>query len=93
LLVIAMRPTVSAFRCFHTNSSDHHAGRTWGKKGETPIVETTGAAARNSTREMVRDHQKRSLRTKIGRRNGSFHDSGQPTVSRITAPVLLMVWF
>ena len=24
--------------------SDHHAGRTWGKKGETPIVKTTGAA-------------------------------------------------
>jgi transposase len=24
-------------------SSDHHAGRTWGKKGETPVVETTGA--------------------------------------------------
>jgi transposase len=23
--------------------SDHHAGRTWGKKGETPIVMTTGA--------------------------------------------------
>jgi len=23
--------------------SDHHAGKTWGKKGETPIVETTGA--------------------------------------------------
>jgi transposase len=23
--------------------SDHHAGRTWGKKGETPIVEATGA--------------------------------------------------
>jgi transposase len=23
--------------------SDHHAGRSWGKKGETPIVETTGA--------------------------------------------------
>ena len=23
--------------------SDHHAGRTWGKKGETPIVSTTGA--------------------------------------------------
>src|SRR5207302_8698440 len=22
--------------------SDHHAGRTWGKKGETPVVETTG---------------------------------------------------
>src|ERR1700716_2511048 len=23
--------------------SDHHAGRCWGKKGETPIVATTGA--------------------------------------------------
>src|SRR6202030_2922566 len=23
--------------------SDHHAGRTWGKKGETPIVTATGA--------------------------------------------------
>jgi transposase len=23
--------------------SDHHAGRSWGKKGETPIVEATGA--------------------------------------------------
>ncbi len=23
--------------------SDHHAGRTWGKKGETPVVEATGA--------------------------------------------------
>ena len=23
--------------------SDHHAGRTWGKKGDTPIVSTTGA--------------------------------------------------
>jgi transposase len=23
--------------------SDHHAGRTWGKKGETPIVEATGS--------------------------------------------------
>ena len=23
--------------------SDHHAGKSWGKRGETPIVETTGA--------------------------------------------------
>jgi transposase len=28
--------------------SDHHAGRTWGKKGETPIVEATGARHRMS---------------------------------------------
>ena len=26
--------------------SDHHAGRTWGKRGATPIVETTGARHR-----------------------------------------------
>jgi len=23
--------------------SDHHAGRTWGRRGETPVVEATGA--------------------------------------------------
>jgi len=23
--------------------SDHHAGRNWGKRGETPVVATTGA--------------------------------------------------
>jgi transposase len=28
--------------------SDHHAGRTWGKKGETPVVLTTGARYRMS---------------------------------------------
>lgn len=28
--------------------SDHHAGRTWGKKGETPVVESTGARYRLS---------------------------------------------
>lgn len=45
--------------------SDHHAGRTWGKKGETPIVETTGArhsmslisaiTARGHMRFMIKD--------------------------------------
>jgi hypothetical protein len=28
--------------------SDHHAGRTWCKRGETPVVETTGARHRMS---------------------------------------------
>ncbi len=23
--------------------SDHHAGRTWGRRGETPVVQATGA--------------------------------------------------
>ena len=45
--------------------SDHHAGRTWGKKGETPVVETTGArhsmslisaiTARGHMRFMIKD--------------------------------------
>jgi hypothetical protein len=28
--------------------SDHHAGRTWGRKGETPVVSSTGARYRMS---------------------------------------------
>jgi transposase len=28
--------------------SDHHSGRTWGKKGETPVVSSTGARYRMS---------------------------------------------
>ena len=45
--------------------SDHHAGRTWGKKGETPVVKTTGArhgmslisaiSARGQMRFMIKD--------------------------------------
>jgi hypothetical protein len=45
--------------------SDHHAGRGWGKKGETPIVETTGArhgmsvisaiSSRGHTRFMIKE--------------------------------------
>jgi transposase len=45
--------------------SDHHAGRTWGKKGKTPIVQATGArygmglisavTARGHMRFMIKD--------------------------------------
>ena len=45
--------------------SDHHAGRTWGKKGQTPVVEATGArygmslisaiSARGQMRFMVKE--------------------------------------
>ena len=52
--------------------SDHHAGRTWGKRGETPIVETTGArhrmslisaiTARGHMRFMIKDHLPRRRR-------------------------------
>lgn len=45
--------------------SDHHAGRTWGKKGQTPVVKATGArygmslisaiSARGQMRFMIKD--------------------------------------
>jgi Winged helix-turn helix len=40
--------------------SDHHAGRTWAKKGETPVVLSTGARCRMSLISAVssRGHMK-----------------------------------
>ena len=38
--------------------SDHHAGRTWGKKGETPIVTATGH--RHGNEPDFSDHFERS---------------------------------
>ena len=49
--------------------SDHHAGRTWGKKGETPVVVATGArhgmslisaiTSKGHMRFMIKDESKR----------------------------------
>jgi transposase len=36
--------------------SDHHAGRTWGKRGETPVVLSTGARYRMSLISAVSSH-------------------------------------
>ena len=48
--------------------SDHHAGRTWGKKGETPIVLSTGARYRMSLISAVtsRGHMRFMIREKGG---------------------------
>src|SRR5207342_162335 len=36
--------------------SDHHAGRSWGKKGETPVVETISAiTSRGQMRFMIKE--------------------------------------
>jgi hypothetical protein len=35
--------------------SNHHSGRTWGKKGETPIVESTGARCGMSLMFMIKE--------------------------------------
>ena len=48
--------------------SDHHAGRTWGKRGETPIVETTGARHRMSLISAItaRGHMRFMIQDKGG---------------------------
>src|ERR1700704_6728707 len=48
--------------------SDHHAGRTWGKKGETPIVSSTGARYRMSLISAVtsRRHMRFMIKEKGG---------------------------
>ena len=39
--------------------SDHHSGRTWGRRGETPIVQATGA--RSCTSRRIRRKSFRSV--------------------------------
>ena len=48
--------------------SDHHAGRTWGKKGETPVVVSTGARYRMSLISAVtsRGHMRFMIKEKGG---------------------------
>ena len=48
--------------------SDHHAGRTWGKKGETPVVLSTGARYRMSLISAItsRGHMRFMIKEKGG---------------------------
>src|SRR5271157_1489837 len=48
--------------------SDHHCGRTWGKKGETPVVSSTGARYRMSLISAVtaRGHMRFMIKEKGG---------------------------
>ena len=48
--------------------SDHHSGRTWGKKGETPVVSSTGARYRMSLISAVtsRGHMRFMIKEKGG---------------------------
>src|SRR5262245_57647 len=53
---------------------DHHAGRTWGKKGETPVVSSTGARYRMSLISAVtaRGHMRFMIKEKGGVNAGVF---------------------
>src|ERR1700675_3556880 len=48
--------------------SDHHSGRTWGKKGETPVVSSTGARYRMSLISAItsRGHMRFMIKEKGG---------------------------
>jgi hypothetical protein len=48
--------------------SDHHSGRTWGRKGETPVVSSTGARYRMSLISAVtsRGHMRFMIKEKGG---------------------------
>src|SRR5260370_26987966 len=48
--------------------SDHHSGRTWGRKGETPVVSSTGARFRMSLISAVtsRGHMRFMIKEKGG---------------------------
>jgi transposase len=48
--------------------SDHHSGRTWGKKGETPVVSSTGARFRMSLISAItaRGHMRFMIKEKGG---------------------------
>jgi transposase len=54
--------------------SDHHAGRTWGRRGETPIVETTGARHGMSLISAIssRGHMRFMIKEKGGVNAGVF---------------------
>jgi transposase len=54
--------------------SDHHSGRTWGKKGETPVVSSTGARYRMSLISAVtsRGHMRFMIKEKGGVNAGVF---------------------
>ena len=54
--------------------SDHHAGRTWGKKGETPVVLSTGARYRMSLISAVtsRGHMRFMIKETGGVNAGVF---------------------
>jgi transposase len=54
--------------------SDHHAGRTWGKKGETPVVEATGARHGISLISAItsKGHMRFMIKEKGGVNSGVF---------------------
>ena len=73
--------------------SDHHAGRTWGKKGETPIVEATGARHSLSLLSAVtsKGHMRFMVKEKGGVNADVFIEFLKRLVTGATHPIFLIV--
>lgn len=73
--------------------SDHHAGRTWGKKGTTPIVESTGARYGMSLISAVtsKGHMRFMVKDKGGVNASVFIDFLRRLVAGAEHPIFLIV--
>ncbi len=73
--------------------SDHHAGRTWGKRGETPVAETTGARHNLSLISAVtsKGHMRFMIKEKGGVNAEVFIDFLKRLLTGATKPVFLIV--
>jgi transposase len=73
--------------------SDHHAGRTWGKRGETPVVATTGARHRMSLISAItaRGHMRFMIKEKGGVNAEVFIEFLKRLITGAKRPVILIV--
>ena len=73
--------------------SDHHAGRTWGKKGETPIVTTTGARHGMSLISAItsKGHMRFMIKEKGGVNAGVFIEFLKRLMIGAKGPIFLIV--
>jgi transposase len=73
--------------------TDHHSGRTWGKKGETPIVESTGARHAMSLISAItsRGHMRFMILEKGSVNAEVFIEFLKRLITGATRPVFLVV--
>ena len=73
--------------------SDHHAGRTWGRRGETPIVETTGARHSMSLISAItaRGHMRFMIKEKGGVTADVFIEFLKRLISGVERTIFLIV--
>jgi len=73
--------------------SDHHAGRTWGKKGQTPVVETTGSRHGMSLISAIsaRGHMRFMIKERGGVNAAVFIEFLKRLITGATRPIFLIV--